>query len=220
MRKAVVAEDLGFTSTLSFSAALCCPPGAANRADPYQYRKSPSLSRRKDTISASTHVCLSTAWRLQTCQRRFCSGLIINIQALGGAKLFSLFQWRSLKTPIPHCLCLSTCVSVHPTSLQLLNSLAKHKAMGLQSRQSQGNLAMSPQASFQLETSSAFRHSPSLSSLTLVKFQINFKGKKGFLSYNKNKPENIYGQGTAKIFRAYLKIIFPPPPPFFFFFLP
>lgn len=201
----------------SFSAALCCPPGAANCADPCQYRKSPSLSRCNDTISASTHVCLSTAWRLQTCQRRFCSGLIINIQALGGAKLFSLFQWCSLKYPIPHRLCLSTCVSVHPTSLQLLNSLAKHKAMGLQSQQSQGNLAMSPQASFQLETSSAFRGSPSLSSLTLVKIQPNFKGKKGFLSYNKNKPENIYGQDTAKIFRADMKIIFPPcPPPFFF----
>lgn len=133
------------------------------------------------------------------------------------SKVLFIISVMFSKKPIPHCLCLSTCVSVHPTSLQLLNSLAKHKAMGLQSQQSQGNLAMRPQPSFQLETSSTFRRSPSLPSLTLVKFQNNFKGKKGFLSYNKNKAENIYGQDTAKIFRADLKIIFPPPLFFFFF---
>lgn len=72
-----------------------------------------------------------------------------------------------------------------------------------------GHEPQSPQASFQLESSSTFRHSPSLSpsklsSKTLLR-------EKRFLTSNKNKNIRtfIHSQDTAKVFRSDLKIIFP-----------
>lgn len=125
MRKAVVAEQLGFTSTTQrWGATLLqvLPSWSNELCRPFEYHEPPPLFQgNRSIISASTRVCLATGWRLSNFSQEVWLQDDYQHTSSPRCKVFIVSDEK-----IPHCRCLSTSVSAHPTSLHLPKPLAKH----------------------------------------------------------------------------------------------